>query len=204
MVASTFDNSSVSFNTQPPEGGWAKIKKTNGNLIVKVSTHSRPKAAGCGAKCRYVYQLVSTHSRPKAAGQVAVYEQAQVIVSTHSRPKAAGIFFLSNKNNSAVSTHSRPKAAGQRSTIQQFYHMFQHTAARRRLAKIRWKHNILKLFQHTAARRRLGRGNKVSFGEFGFQHTAARRRLGKRCSFRPRQHFVSTHSRPKAAGKCKS
>ena len=34
------------FNTQPPEGGWAKIQQLE--VAVKVSTHSRPKAAGVG------------------------------------------------------------------------------------------------------------------------------------------------------------
>ena len=33
-----------SFNTQPPEGGWGRQKFTV--PLVKVSTHSRPKAAG--------------------------------------------------------------------------------------------------------------------------------------------------------------
>ena len=33
-----------SFNTQPPEGGWDVVKKSD-NLSM-VSTHSRPKAAG--------------------------------------------------------------------------------------------------------------------------------------------------------------
>ena len=101
----------VSFNTQPPEGGWnpAGVDFDSNSVV---STHSRPKAAGnffgehgCSAD-------VSTHSRPKAAGRVGVMcfidNQFQhtaarrrlghginricgvVLVSTHSRPKAAG------------------------------------------------------------------------------------------------------------------
>ena len=38
----------VSFNTQPPEGGWAEVLRSIGG--VTVSTHSRPKAAGCGLR----------------------------------------------------------------------------------------------------------------------------------------------------------
>ncbi len=34
-----------SFNTQPPEGGWAAIGAIP-RVCVTVSTHSRPKAAG--------------------------------------------------------------------------------------------------------------------------------------------------------------
>ena len=101
-----------------------------------VSTHSRPKAAGLLFLGALWQKAVSTHSRPKAAGrnsgqptasivsfntqppeggwQVAVYEQAQVIVSTHSRPKAAGATATDNESDI----------------------MFQHTAARRRLAAL--------------------------------------------------------------------
>ena len=35
---------------------------------IKVSTHSRPKAAGAVACLMSVLPMVSTHSRPKAAG----------------------------------------------------------------------------------------------------------------------------------------
>jgi len=36
---------------------------------------------------------VSTHSRPKAAGKAMYYGISTVIVSTHSRPKAAGVIY---------------------------------------------------------------------------------------------------------------
>ena len=78
--------------------------------------------------------------------------------------------------------------------------MFQHTAARRRLAASSWggffleqRFNtqppeggwiignggapLIKLFQHTAARRRLDKNKQLGMTELGFQHTAARRRL---------------------------
>ena len=78
------------------------------------------------------------------------------------------------------------------------------------------------LFQHTAARRRLGLIFTIVGGRGKFQHTAARRRLAKnpqtitnhmRFNTQPPeggwkslkariiQLIVSTHSRPKAAGK---
>ncbi len=40
----TRPNPTSRFNSQPPEGGWAKLCTSNG--FVCVSTHSRPKAAG--------------------------------------------------------------------------------------------------------------------------------------------------------------
>ena len=98
-----------SFNTQPPEGGWVWREEESLN----------PK--------------VSTHSRPKAAGRVTNTGSAVIGVSTHSRPKAAGLCEWSCKGNGCVSTHSRPKAAGALSTIGYVVVLFQHTAARRRL-----------------------------------------------------------------------
>ena len=56
------------------------------------------------------------------------------------------------------------------------------------------------MFQHTAARRRLA--DKLTTVERGvvFQHTAARRRLDTIPHFSDDTLSVSTHSRPKAAG----
>ena len=60
-----------------------------------------------------IYKRVSTHSRPKAAG----WGNVQILldsfyVSTHSRPKAAGFSYARFLEKFMVSTHSRPKAAG--------------------------------------------------------------------------------------------
>ena len=54
---------------------------------------------------------------------------------------------------------------------------FQHTAARRRLAKHRHRRQCRPRFQHTAARRRLEWGFFPADYFCEFQHTAARRRL---------------------------
>ena len=76
-------------------------------------------------------------------------------VSTHSRPKAAGLFVQSCGGGIRVSTHSRPKAAGLARRCGRWKHWFQHTAARRRLAKVGTIFKQSGQFQHTAARRRL-------------------------------------------------
>ena len=66
-----------------------------------------------------------------------MYQQAGVLVSTHSRPKAAGFVNANYGTGDDVSTHSRPKAAGSVPiTLKVDTVRFQHTAARRRLAKI--------------------------------------------------------------------
>ena len=54
-----------------------------------------------------------------------------------------------------VSTHSRPKAAVIMAELYKVYDLFQHTAARRRLAALPKPSQPSFLFQHTAARRRL-------------------------------------------------
>ena len=122
-----------------------------------------------------------------------------------------------------VSTHSRPKAAGMGNGGDLDSLMFQHTAARRRLDEtdrnrcrlcsfntqppeggwrlVKVDFTVNDGFQHTAARRRLvpfaPKANRV----FKFQHTAARRRLVEARIVPDITLYVSTHSRPKAAGK---
>ena len=107
-------------------------------VLLKVSTHSRPKAAGTEVCGKLVLIGVSTHSRPKAAGGARGAAATCTVVSTHSRPKAAGTEQGIRQYADDVSTHSRPKAAGfirdERNPQPQ---KFQHTAARRRLGRHR-------------------------------------------------------------------
>ena len=79
--------------------------------------------------------------------------------------------------------------------------MFQLTAARRRLGVIKSAASATQQFQLTAARRRLENGLLAPVYDGVFQLTAARRRLARPalCCFDRRS--VSTHSRPKAAGR---
>ena len=107
-----------------------------------------------------------------------------------------------DKHRPSVSTHSRPKAAGWQnqfgrapydcfntqppeggwlplSHIVAMPFLFQHTAARRRLAAIPTIPKSLTAFQHTAARRRLASIFVLCIVAYMFQHTAARRRLGR-------------------------
>ena len=56
------------------------------------------------------------------------------------------------------------------------------------------------MFQHTAARRRLASCKTPRAAQKKFQHTAARRRLAEIHGETLKAVEVSTHSRPKAAG----
>ena len=84
----------MSFNTQPPEGGWVKFDGEE--LELMVSTHSRLKAAGVAFLFPVQSFAVSTHSRLKAAGDIGWDDTKIVDVSTHSRLKAAGSVGVSN------------------------------------------------------------------------------------------------------------
>ena len=80
---------SLGFNTQPPEGGWdSKAQKVF--VVHKVSTHSRPKAAGNQAGMvagKEMFQHTAARRRLAVAGLI---QTKSATVSTHSRPKAAG------------------------------------------------------------------------------------------------------------------
>ena len=62
------------FNTQPPEGGWARWNGSDWDIIV--STHSRLKAAGPTRTAGKNRMAVSTHSRLKAAGYQPDYSNS--------------------------------------------------------------------------------------------------------------------------------
>ena len=233
----------LSFNTQPPEGGWqAQHAQTHQS---PVSTHSRPKAAGSSSRLTDWRQRVSTHSRPKAAGPkrfqnplcqmcfntqppeggwsfefpetfsigsfntqppeggwIPDRQQNSISDSFNTQPPEGG--WVSSSTNfpltpgfntqppeggwnliykfilsTRVSTHSRPKAAGRRVG----------------------RDPLFIWFQHTAARRRLGASQAITPYRLPFQHTAARRRLVKPAPCEYSAGSVSTHSRPKAAGR---
>ena len=66
IAESNIPTISTSFNTQPPEGGWASTVAPI--RAVAVSTHSRLKAAGISLDGLIGFIGVSTHSRLKAAG----------------------------------------------------------------------------------------------------------------------------------------
>ena len=209
----------VSTRSRPKAAGLASVARA---APIRVSTRSRPKAAGADGCC-FAFHIkfqhaaarrrldpiikkevntngfntqppeggwighqnqccrlpVSTRSRPKAAGQETTNEIIRLIVSTRSRPKAAGCIMRQMQHFIGVSTRSRPKAAG---------------------VGIVSFETILKRFQHAAARRRLAGTTVQAGGHYGFQHAAARRRLEGFPHGIAQDVFVSTRSRPKAAG----
>ena len=100
----------LSFNTQPPEGGWPIYFILIFCLIV--STHSRPKAAGVEPIYNSNLCIVSTHSRPKAAGVQAAFDVDKEGSFNTQPPEGGWLVSKSRGKFIMVSTHSRPKAAG--------------------------------------------------------------------------------------------
>ena len=145
----------VSTHSRPKAAGVCGRSPLRGYLV---STHSRPKAAGLPSRTRLLHRQVSTHSRPKAAGPIAEAMRDAAKVSTHSRPKAAGRL-ISRQGQKERCFNTQPPEGGwfDTSTFLSLYGLFQHTAARRRLAFHLHKCSPVFLFQHTAARRRLVR-----------------------------------------------
>ena len=100
----------ISFNSQPPEGGWI-------NLTPKL--------------CDFV---VSTHSHPKAAGYISGLLSARHGVSTHSRPKAAGCAIRIIGIRDRGFNSQPPEGGWLHSDFGRLFDIsFQLTAARRRL-----------------------------------------------------------------------
>ena len=143
-----------------------------------VSTHSRPKAAGAAAE-KYFNKLLGFNTQPPEGGWTADVEETV---------------------KETVSTHSRPKAAGSKTAKTFTSSWFQHTAARRRLVLVGERVSFVGGFNtqppeggwlwQRPSQRRLSRFNTQP-PEGGWVRTVKM----------PKTFVVSTHSRPKAAGK---
>ena len=130
------DDYKPSFNTQPPEGGW--IFGCSIGFPISCFNTQPPEGGWKRAVLVFAFTRVSTHSRPKAAGIAALAKWEPRIVSTHSRPKAAGRDGPSRFDRRHRFNTQPPEGgwirltSGTAQTLQ-----FQHTAARRRLARYR-------------------------------------------------------------------
>ena len=124
-------------------------------------------------------KAVSTHSRPKAAGSTRVIRGLIADVSTHSRPKAAGVSVLLILLTIAGFNSQPPEGGWFLTASMRFaFCCFNSQPPEGGWSGIASVGVAIDLFQLTAARRRLGYFNQTAFPV---------------C-------YVSTHSRPKAAG----
>ena len=157
--------SAASFNTQPPEGGWADISGSTRHMTPFQHTAARRRLGHC-PRLGAAGDRVSTHSRPKAAGVAyAVRKHLRHWFQHTAARRRLGFGLSSFSTISSVSTHSRPKAAGGVFTV---------------LLAIKNSFNT----QPPEGGWGMDKGLCLDFVEF--QHTAARRRLG-RCQM-PARH----------------
>ena len=99
-----------SFNTQPPEGGWACHVANVPEGSPFQHTAARRRLASFSRQSPAHRRF---NTQPPEGGWVSrMNAEMQATVSTHSRPKAAGFGRTWHMYRTVVSTHSRPKAAG--------------------------------------------------------------------------------------------
>ena len=168
-----------------------------------VSTHSRPKAAG-STKNTGTPSLLCFNTQPPEGGWARSIVARSSDFGFNTQPPEGGWAWekLDKHKLDMVSTHSRPKAAGPASAYSPNRHCgFQHTAARRRLVYVPSAFLRSLTFQHTAARRRLGGYGFRLTTFYGF-NTQPPEGGWQYASNQSDCEDVSTHSRPKAAGKC--
>ena len=213
----------VSTHSRPKAAGPAISHRLS---LWSVSTHSRPKAAGGLRNVSKIAEL-SFNTQPPEGGWLLLMSLTLLPVCFNTQPPEGGWDGLRWLRGFCPCFNTQPPEGGWAITISPsgFWVWFQHTAARRRLdpdntlmdfsntvsthsrpkaagPKVVAKFVVVFGFQHTAARRRLGR--YAAFFQdvlLLFQHTAARRRLARPISTVLLHPPVSTHSRPKAAGR---
>ena len=145
--------------------------------------------------------MVSTHSRPKAAGPIIWIFQEFLKVSTHSRPKAAGIRKRPSADDGRSFNTQPPEGGWRLSCGRRPWRACFNTQP----PEGGWIFQISTMkpntmFQHTAARRRLGsQGNALGSSTTVSTHSRPKA-AGRITVINEQKHFVSTHSRPKAAG----
>ena len=215
--------SSVSTHSRPKAAG--KLEE-QAKLYRMVSTHSRPKAAGSSSTSSLNSSNPFQHTAARRRlgevglqhGVVSLFQHTaarrRLDANNRVRHRLCGFQHTAARRRLEiacplqgqprnVSTHSRPKAAGSSVHYQASHIVFQHTAARRRLGCGQCRHIRRQPFQHTAARRRLAdrAANPANIVRFNTQPPE-----GGWADYQQQRHpaGVSTHSRPKAAGKRQS
>ena len=123
----------LSFNTQPPEGGWITTVPPSTRLVRFQHTAARRRLDNLINKFGMSYLFQHTAARRRLDDGVVCY-QITFDVSTHSRPKAAG-HAQTAKPADDGGFNTQPPEGGWSSALVGPYGLsgFQHTAARRRL-----------------------------------------------------------------------
>ena len=190
-----------SFNTQPPEGGWPCTMPRI--FLPEPFQHTAARRRLAEDRPRRESREGFNTQPPEGGWIVSPKCRNSVTVSTHSRPKAAGITVQIIPGRKLVSTHSRPKAAGPANLIRSVVYGSFNTQP----PEGGWQNQKPQSGLRGRFNTQPPEGGWKSLYVIGaylieFQHTAARRRLVPPCCGWFSRRCVSTHSRPKAAGRC--
>ena len=121
------------FNTQPPEGGWAKREAEQ--ICKKWFQHTAARRRlGTYEVAQEFYACVSTHSRPKAAG-TSCTQCVLNRISFNTQPPEGGWQQIYTNRRLFYRFNTQPPEGGwEVSELGNITRcLFQHTAARRRL-----------------------------------------------------------------------
>ena len=152
-----------SFNTQPPEGGCRNSQaQASKAKFQHTAARRRLQYPYCVAQA----QRVSTHSRPKAAGAY-FFELFSRVLFQHTAARRRLYHHITDVDLCGVSTHSRPKAAG-RPRQNRTYQCRFNTQPPEGGCYLFHKHEQTDWFQHTAARRRLALKNSTDKSKASF------------------------------------
>ena len=166
-----------------------------------VSTHSRPKAAGVTEKLQLLwFSFQLTAARRRLARQPSRHPNHGEFQLTAARRRLVGMIYRQTQPASFQLTAARRRLAAARVTTAPPA-AFQLTAARRRLVGVRRVFNFITSFNSQPPEGGWTRRYLPVPLHLRFQLTAARRRLDVTKQSGMLQYVVSTHSRPKAAGR---
>ena len=212
----------ICFNTQPPEGGWtnkaawmtslplfqhtaarrrldSKMGGSDGNGKFQ-HTAARRRLAGWTSTANISKPFQHTAARRRLAHDV---DDLQCVfrVSTHSRPKAAGRYAAAKVQTPSVSTHSRPKAAGRLASL----HACTPACFNTQPPEGGWPflptyHKRVSCFNTQPPEGGWYSGTAYLCSPNYVSTHSRPKAAGKHCFILHKRFEVSTHSRPKAAG----
>ena len=174
-----------------------------GNDLAKMFQHTAARrrlvcSAGCQTICARCF-----NTQPPEGGWGALKKYLPKLFGFQHTAARRRLDRLSWVSSTCGRFNTQPPEGGwgERKLIVYAYYQFQHTAARRRLDLYRERMKAMGLFQHTAARRRLGKTCRIAASDGSFNTQPPEGGWHPDSGRAGRRFDVSTHSRPKAAGK---
>ena len=188
------------FNTQPPEGGWASNRKVSDDCLWFQHTAARRRLGRLPKRL-----LKSTKFQHTAARRRLVDVNLRSLIGEHSfntQPPEGGWTFSVLFEKPFSSFNTQPPEGGWLGTDAICFasSAFQHTAARRRL-DVADSSELNDSLRFNTQPPEGGWGNHACNSKSDFVSTHSRpKAAGIGLTLTQETYYVSTHSRPKAAG----